>query len=259
MNGSPWKWYFIVLSLALFAAYLWWPTASHPPEKTEQMSSEAKPSDPPPKPDPTRYNVPRAPDSQSKAAPSPQSAMSSSESRALAIGAFQYPNRKRSDKVASPRFERLPRGAAQQLNGKWLQVVRARAVADGNYDPAMGEVLATKQGFKVVALDVSESDRSWQDLTLKKDEWPVLINSSNGQVAIASGTVIVTLKNLADAAAIASQERLEIVATDDAISTVYLRAPPGYALLSGLQRIQSDVQRVERARLELHQSMKVPR
>jgi hypothetical protein len=157
--------------------------------------------------------------------------------------------------AAQETFKNLPREAARQINSHRYQVLGAWAVPKEGYSASMGEVLQEQNNYSVVALDNSAGD-SWKTLTVRPDARPVLISPDSGRLSVVTGTLVVKLKDLEKAGAIADSENLQVIGVDEQIHTVYYKAPVGYPLLSGLKRLQAHAD-VELAELELDQARKV--
>lgn len=156
-------------------------------------------------------------------------------------------------------YRHLAMGSARRINERSFRVLGARAVRATDYSPRMGEVLFEKDGFRVVPLAAGVAEEDWQGMQLKDGEFPVVVNSSNGRLGLVTGTLVIKMADLSRAAELASREGLAIVHVDESISTVYLKAPAGYRLLPGMERIRGERGQVERVELEIYESKKVPR
>lgn len=120
----------------------------------------------------------------------------------------------------------------------------------------MGDILSEQLGFAIVAApSTSGGDDQWRDLVVRDQDRPVLINPANGRLAIVTGTIAVKLKDLSVATQLATAENLEKLTTDESINTVYFKAPEGYLLLAGQQRLTKDPN-VDRVEIELYHTRK---
>lgn len=154
-------------------------------------------------------------------------------------------------------YQNLPKTKTRNINEKPFQILGARAVPRAEYSASMGDILFEHNGFVVVALPRA-SDDNWQKLMWNNSDRPVLINPSNGRLAIVTGTLVVKLHDMAAADRLAAQENLTVIGKDESIKTVYYRPSADYALLTGQQRLQKQTD-VERVEIELYQSRKEAR
>ena len=133
------------------------------------------------------------------------------------------------------------------------EILGAVAVPASDYRPSMGDVLLEQGDYLVVLLDPSRGD-DWKNLTVRPETRPLVVNpAKNNRLAVVTGTLLVKLKTLEAVSAIADSEKLRVLGVDENIRTVYYKAPPGYSLLEGLQRLRARPE-VEHAELELDQS-----
>lgn len=214
--------------------------------------------------------VPAQPQSQSETSSAPQAhsaaaapAESAMAGRAAALAAFE---RKRqaagmegSQTLPPPMsaFDGLPLSPKRRINQRPYHILGARAVPRDQYQASMGQILFEHNGFAVVGL-ASTATEAWREMVLRENDRPVVVNPSNGRLAVVTGTLIVKLRDMSAAEQLAALEKLEILSKDESIRTVFFRAPPNYLLLAGQTRLleHPDVERVE---LELYQARKEPR
>ena len=115
----------------------------------------------------------------------------------------------------------------------------ARAVPTKDYVSSYGPVLFTENGFSIVAIDTA-ADGTWKDLILGKADRPVVVNTANARLGVVTGTLIVKLKDVAEADRFAGRQNLQLLSVDDLISTAYYRAPEGFPMLAGAEQLRQD-------------------
>lgn len=155
------------------------------------------------------------------------------------------------------RYRGLEISAALKINNHDQQVLAARAIPTPDYSAKQfGPLLFEENGFSIVAVDTRNSE-PWADLVVHEADRPVVVNPANGRLGVVTGTVILKLRNIADAEKIATRENFKLLSVDSTIDTAYFRARENYGLVSGSQRLQRDpgITRVElevvQGRLEL--------
>lgn len=97
-------------------------------------------------------------------------------------------------------------------------VLRLRAVLKNLYTPAMGTLIDERA--TMVVFDPSPSFSSTLVTT-----YPVVMKSTNGQLGIVSGTLIVKLKDISHAGHLALRFGLGLKAQDDSLKLAYLVVP----------------------------------
>ena len=231
--------------LILFAAYYWRAGSSR---SETGLAVEPTPtiSDP----------IERHADSTAPARPLPAAAAPAARSDVVA--AFERKRLAARDANAAPlpppmdTFRDMQKTDVQTINDRPFHLLAATAVPRDRFSGSMGKVLLDQNGF--VVFEAKSVAPGWEQAIFRADARPVLVNP-NGHVAIMTGTLLIKVRDLADVAAIAASEGLEVITQDQDIRTAYLRPPEGYALLPGQKRLQADA-RVERVELELYQGRK---
>ncbi|KYG66086.1 hypothetical protein AZI86_03195 [Bdellovibrio bacteriovorus] len=121
----------------------------------------------------------------------------------------------------SPSTEQLRRYATNDffIQGQGsFQVLRLRAISKYSYTEEMGTVIDQK--MNLVFFDPSESSATAKPMT-----FPVVMKSSNGQLGILSGTLLVTMKDIQQAGLLAQRFGLALKAQDNSLGLAYLGAP----------------------------------
>lgn len=119
-----------------------------------------------------------------------------------------------------------------------------------------GTVIETKGHFVVFRAATTGSGRLEQVDSVTV--YPTAINTSNGNIGILPGTLVVRLKNTATAAAIATDHGLELVRSFPAINSAYYLVKPGQNLLAVASALSNDA-RVQQAEIEVLEHVRVPR
>ncbi|MBX3020213.1 MAG: hypothetical protein KF799_00930 [Bdellovibrionales bacterium] len=251
------KRFLYIAGLSLLVLLLWRLNTSRPETKVSEQSSQQPSSQ-----NETAKSAPQVavPSAAAKSSPTAQPVAPSADfnPRASAIRAFRHKQQEAAQSGAapsvSPVFNSLPKSGVRRINQRPFQILAARAVPRAQYSASMGDILVEQNGFAIVELDPAAGDR-WRDLSWNEIDRPVLINSTSGRLAIVTGTLVVKLKEISSADRVASQENLTVAAIDEATRTVYYRAPAGYLMLAGQQRLTQNAD-VEYVDIELYQARK---
>lgn len=121
----------------------------------------------------------------------------------------------------SPSTDQLRRYATNNffIQGQGsFQVLRLRAISKYSYTDEMGTVVDQK--MNLVFFDPSESSAAAKPMT-----FPVVMKSSNGQLGILSGTLLVAMKDIQQAGLLAQRFGLALKAQDNSLGLAYLGAP----------------------------------
>lgn len=119
-----------------------------------------------------------------------------------------------------------------------------------------GTVIETKGHFVVFRAAAAGGGRLEQIDSMTV--YPTAINTSNGNIGILTGTLVVRPKNMASAAAIATDHGLELVRSLPAIHSAYYLVKPGQNLLSIASTLSNDA-RVNQAEIEVLEHVRTPR
>lgn len=158
------------------------------------------------------------------------------------------------ERVQSERRQDFARkyGTGQKLAnaGVDFEVMGLRAVPLSQYDRSSGAAVTERLGYAFIPTDESGSS-----LVTKNGAMPVVAQASNGTLGIVTGTVIVSLKDLADAAALARDHSLKLKYVDQDLLQAYYESPSSQPLTAVMQTL-SQQPAVKAVRLEIVQTRK---
>lgn len=134
--------------------------------------------------------------------------------------------------------------------GVAFEVMGLRAVPLSQYDRGSGTAVTERLGYAFVPSDEADSA-----LVTKTGGMPVVAQSSNGTLGIVTGTVIVNLKDLADAQGLARDHALKLKYVDQDLLQAYYESPSSQPLTAVMQTL-SQQPGVKAVRLEIVQTRK---
>ena len=117
-----------------------------------------------------------------------------------------------------------------------------------------GKLVETKGSFVVF----SAPEQSQASVTsVNGTSYPTAVNASTGGIGIVPGTLNVRLKNMGNAAAVATEHGLEVVRIFAHLQTAFYRVKPGQDVVAAAAALAADA-RVESAEVEVIEHMSVP-
>jgi hypothetical protein len=105
----------------------------------------------------------------------------------------------------------------QQEQGTF-ELLRLRAISKYSYTSDMGNFVDEK--MKLVFFDPAAGATASLPMT-----FPVVVKSSNGQIGIISGTLLVSMRDIQQASDLAQRYGLALKAQDDSLSLAYMGVP----------------------------------
>ncbi len=121
-------------------------------------------------------------------------------------------------------------GRQMQIESSNYEILNLRAIPSADYNSGQGDVVLEKFGYVFV-----KSDDASIPQMLITDSRPVVAKSSNGMIALVTGTLIVKLKDASAAQMLAQSYGLELKSYDADVMTAYYKVPSGSSVVSATQ------------------------
>ncbi len=164
-------------------------------------------------------------------------------------------------------LDALPQGAPFRSRGQQYRIVggvRAVARESGEADAdalaragaAAGDAVESK-GHYLVFRQGAAAPLPAQARSRQADTLPVAVNARTGNLGVVLGTIAARLRKPSDAAAIAADHGLELVAAAPPISMAFYRPPPGQDVQAAAAALARDA-RVASAELEVKEHLAEP-
>lgn len=161
-------------------------------------------------------------------------------------------------------MQTLGRGAPMTSNNEQYQVLSgARAARSKSQELPQqtlsryggGQLIETKGAF-VVFTAAQQGGASVIQVN-GATSYPTVLNVNTGGIGILPGTLVVKLKNMANARAVAADHGLELVRAFAHLQTAFYRVKPGQDVVAAAAALTADA-RVASAEAEVIEHMKVP-
>lgn len=126
------------------------------------------------------------------------------------------------------------------LNGRHYLILEARAVPVGEgLEKNSDQILLTQGGFHIMpSREPLQNAEGSGDLIFARQARPVVVNESNGQPAVITGTLVVFLGKGVDAQSIANHYNLKLLEQNPRTGIAYLQVPEGFAIFQGKKRLE---------------------